>query len=76
MPSSPETIADEARQEARLRRQLSAQGFALRKSRVRPENRNLNNQGAYMIVDAMRNIIVAGERFDLGLEEVKEFVAS
>jgi hypothetical protein len=76
MPLPTYTLADEHRREARLRRRLHTQGFALRKSRIQPENRGRNNQGGYMIVDPWLNAIVAGEHFDLLLDDVEEFVAS
>ena len=59
--------------ENRLRRQLSRLGYTLHKSRIR--NTNLDNFGGYMIVDSYYNAIVAGERFDLDIDDVENFVA-
>lgn len=57
--------------EDKVRRQLAAQGFILRKSRI--STFSTNNQGGYMIVDTQFNRIEAGERFDMTLEEVEAF---
>lgn len=58
--------------ENRLRRQLSKEGYMLRKSRTR--NWNIDDYGEYMITDPYTNMIVAGSRFDLSLEDVERFV--
>ena len=60
--------------EMRLRRKARSQGFALIKSRQR--TRDFNNQGGIMIINAARNVVVAGEKFELGLDDVAEFLAS
>lgn len=57
--------------EDKVRRQLAAQGFTLRKSRT--STYSVNNQGGYMIVDMQFNRIEAGERYDMSLEEVEAF---
>jgi hypothetical protein len=44
----------------------------LRKSR-RPLS--LDNHGEFMIVDPSRNVVVAGERFDLDLDAVEAWLA-
>lgn len=59
------------RREDRVRRQLTKQGLALRKSRVFTPT--ADDQGGYMIVDMQFNRIEAGERFDMTLEEVEAF---
>ena len=63
---------DERRREARARRKAKAQGLLLRKSRVRTPN--VDDFGEYMIVDAYRNFVVRGQRFDLTLEDVEGFL--
>jgi len=68
------TQADVGRREAAVRRALRPEGQALRKSRAR--NWTLDNQGGYMIVDADRNFIVAGEKYDLTLDDVERWVAA
>lgn len=65
-------VYDDKVYENRLRRKAARLGLALRKSRAR--RLYLNNQGGYRIVDPYHNFIVAGERFDLSLEEVEAFL--
>jgi hypothetical protein len=36
---------------------------------------SLNNHGEFMIVDPSRNVVVAGERFDLDLDAVEAWLA-
>lgn len=57
--------------ESRLRRKLASQGYSLRKSRVKGVN--ADNLGGFMITDSSHNAIVAGERFNLTLEDVESF---
>ena len=68
------TQADVGRREAAVRRALRREGQALRKSRAR--NLTLDDEGGYMIVDADRNFIVAGEKCDLTLDDVERWVAA
>ncbi len=56
----------------RLRKIAQKRGFMLRKSR-RPLS--LDNHGEFMIVDPSRNVVVAGERFDLDLDAVEAWLA-
>ena len=60
--------------ENQLRRTLAKQGLALRKSRYRNPDL-LRHYGGYMIIDALRNTIEAGEHYTLNLEEVEEYVS-
>ena len=61
--------------ENRLRRQLDREfGYLLRKSRSRTITGN--DFGKYRIVDAATNSIVAGEKYDLDLEDVSQFFLS
>ena len=57
--------------ESRLRYALKKQGYYLVKSRVRTWHEY--DFGEYMIVDN-RNICIAGDRFDLSLDDVEKFV--
>ena len=59
--------------EARVRRVARRQGFIIRKSRIR--NMSSDDQGGYRIVEARNNLIAAGEKFDLSLEDIEKFVA-
>lgn len=56
--------------ERMLRRKLQKLGYALRKSKAQ----DINNLGGYMIIDPDRNVIEAGERFDLSLDDVERFI--
>jgi hypothetical protein len=60
------------RREDRLRRFARRQGLALRKSRVRRPH--LDDHGGYRIIDADRNYIVAGEKFNLTLDDVDDYL--
>lgn len=59
--------------EDRARRRLAREGYLLRKDRAR--SWNVDHQGGYMIVEADRNLIVAGERWNLTLEDVEAWLA-
>lgn len=56
--------------EQSLRRVLKAAGYRMRKSRAPISSDNL---GGYMIVDMSGNAVAAGGRFELTLEEVREW---
>lgn len=68
--------------ENKVRRQLARDGYRLRKSRTDGcvytngifEGYNLDDRGGYMVVN-MDNAIVAGEKFDMSLEDVERFAA-
>lgn len=62
---------DIKRREDKVRRQLSKQGLALRKSRA--STYTADDQGGYRIVDTKFNRIEAGERFNLTLEDVEAY---
>lgn len=64
-------MPSEAR-EAALRRQAKKLGLALVKSRDRYIH--ADNKGGYRIINPWRNWIVAGEKFDLDLDDVEEFL--
>jgi hypothetical protein len=46
-------------------------GYVVRKSRQRKCVPNSNNFGDYMLIDAYRNLIVLGEKFDATLQDIK-----
>lgn len=52
-----------------LRNAATRQGYSLKKSR----SNSCDNRGGYMVVDS-NNVIVAGEKFDLTPEEVKDWL--
>jgi hypothetical protein len=62
----------EIAREARLRLLASRQGLALRKSHVCTPN--LDGGGDYLIIDLDRNWIVAGEGFNLELDDAERFL--
>ncbi len=64
----------EKAREDRVRGRLRLQGHVLHKDRAR--NRSVDRQGGYMIVEASRNVIIAGERFDLTLDDVEAWAAA
>ena len=57
--------------ENRLRRKLFRECYFLRKDRAR--NYSMDHMGGYMIVN-MNNVITAGQRFDLELADVEQFL--
>lgn len=69
--------------ENQVRRQLARQGYRLQKSRSDGTVRvngvyqgvNMDDQGGYQIVDDNTEMIVAGEKFDLSLEDVERLAA-
>ena len=59
--------------ENKLRRELYRKfGYTLRKSRIRI---GPDNYGEYAIIDPDRNWLIAGEKFDLSLDDVRRFVS-
>ena len=63
----------EKRRENHLRKLANRQGCGIKKSRVR--NPHLNDRGFYMIIDPYFNSILAGEKFDMTLDEVEAYFA-
>ena len=61
------------RHEDRVRRIARRQGYALHKDKAGVWS--FNHQGGWQIVDAERNWLVAGERFDLSLDDVEQRLA-
>ena len=58
--------------EYNLRYKLSQRGFTLHKDGA--QIRNIDHQGGYMIINLYRNVLVAGQRHDLNLDDVERFV--
>lgn len=61
MPSMNETA---------VRARARARGYFIHKSRDR--SIHSNNHGEYMLVEADRNIVILGERFNASLDEISE----
>ncbi len=61
-------VVSQAR-EARARRALAKDGYTLAKDRAKTWS--INHQGGYRIINPSYNVIVAGENFDLELEDVE-----
>ncbi len=57
--------------EQQLRRKLAEQGFSLKKS---PKPQGIDNLGGYMITDLKTNAVVHGNRFELSLEDVENYI--
>ena len=62
---------NDKKREKRLRRALTRKGYALRKSRA---GESLDNLGGYMIYDPCANLLVAGDHFNLTLDDVEAFL--
>ncbi len=60
------------RRENRLRSQARRHGLGVRKSRA---GLSMDNHGGYQIIDVSRNSIVLGERFDLDLDAVEDYLS-
>ena len=63
----------EKTRENRLRREAAHFGIRMMKSRGA---RSLDNHGGYMLVNASRNAVVLGSRFDARLDDVERFLAA
>jgi hypothetical protein len=61
----------EAAREAKAREVLLKRGLQIRKDRSRTQTEN--RRGGYMIVDALRNFVVAGEKFELSLVDIEKW---
>ena len=62
-----------AAHEARLRRLVRKEGYALSRSRWRFDS--IDNFGGFRIVDQFTNCVVAGSRWDLTPAQVEEWLA-
>jgi hypothetical protein len=56
--------------ESGIRRNLRKQGFIIKQSRRALSS---DNQGEFMVLDAERNYIVAGERYDMSLDDLEKW---
>jgi hypothetical protein len=54
--------------ESRARRAAKRAGYVARKSRWRRDS--IDNYGGFQIIDAHRNFVVAGTRYDLSAQDV------
>jgi hypothetical protein len=59
--------------EERVRGTAKRQGYALHKDKAGVWS--FNHQGGWQIVDAERNWLVVGERFDLSLDDVEQWLS-
>jgi hypothetical protein len=57
--------------ESSARRAAKRVGLLARKSQWRKNS--VDNRGGFMILDPWRNVIVAGEKFDLSADDVVEY---
>lgn len=65
------TTITEKNREQRLRRALNKRGYSLHKSR---RAFNADNLGGYLIANQQNNTLIAGERFNLSLDDVNEWL--
>ena len=63
-------MATEKSRETTLRHKARRLGMTLRKDRARSVS--INHCGGYMLIDASGNYLVAGEQFELSLDQVAE----
>ena len=66
---------EEKVREEELRHAVERRGYWLRKSETDPQKPHLDDEGGYMIV-ARDNKIIAGQWFDLTLDDVEKFLES
>jgi hypothetical protein len=59
--------------ESAVRRRAKARGYYVCKSRDR--STHFDNHGEYMLVEAYRNLVVLGVRFDASLTEISHYLA-
>jgi hypothetical protein len=67
------TFQTDAVREARLRRAVARQGYALQKSRLRRPI-HLDDLADYRVIDPSSNGVVWGSRFELDLDDVEEWL--
>ena len=72
MSGSWQNKSDNRNQENRIRRLARQHGYVLRKSRAR-KHWTVDNQGRFMVLQASRNLVVLGERFDASVEDIELF---
>ncbi len=59
--------------ENNIRRLARRSGYVIRKSREWKHVPHSNNYGQYMVIEAYRNIVALGERFDASLDDIEAF---
>ena len=64
---------NEKTHEARIRRLARHHGYVVRKSRGRNRVPHANDFGDYMLIEASRNVVVLGERFNATLDDIEAF---
>lgn len=60
--------------ESSVRHKAIRRGYKVHKSRERKYVPHLDNHGEYMLVDAYRNLIVLGVRYDASLEDIEKYL--
>ena len=60
-------ITEYAITKSAVRKRAQRMGFSVQKSR---QFLHANNHGLFRLIDAYRNFLIAGENFDLSLEEI------
>lgn len=55
-----------------IRYALAKKGYGLHKSRAK--NTNYYNEGGYMIYDYITNGVVCGNRYELSLDDIIDFI--
>ncbi len=61
--------------ESTVRSKARRMGYIMRKSREWKHVPNCDNYGEFMLVEAERNIVVYGERFDATLGDIWEYLS-
>ena len=60
-------------EEQRIRKLANRHGYSVRKDRAR--SYSLNHHGLFRLVNPYTNCIVMGERFDVSLEDIENFLS-
>jgi hypothetical protein len=58
--------------ESAVRRRAKARGYYVCKSRDR--STHYDNQGEYQLIEAYRNLVILGVRFDASLKEISDYL--
>jgi hypothetical protein len=66
-----EVMDSEKNRESRLRKRAIRMGLGIKKSRSMI---SLDNHGGFMVIDLNRKLILAGQRFDLSLDDVEAYL--
>jgi hypothetical protein len=65
---------NETRQESRVRSLARRRGYVVRKSRQWKNVPNVDNCGAYRLIDTEINGIVLGSRYDATLDDIEQWL--